>query len=356
MSGGKLRVGIIGGGRISDLHAAGYLANPGAEIVAVCDADRSVAERRRAQWGARAAYADYRDLLQDPGVDAVDIITPQRFHEEMAVAALDRGKHVSVQKPMSVSLASADRMVAAAAASGRVFRLFENYVFYPPLELARKLIDDGAIGDPTSMRIKFVSGARGGWDVPDSAWTWRKDEHRKGFGMQTFDHGHHMWSVAWYLMGEVEKVHAWIDSVDGSIDCPAVISWKYSGGPRYGTCDYAHGTDLEIPSDYYACDEWFEVTGSRGIVMVNRCTGKLSDAAPVRVFSGGTWKDHRGVDTDWASGFKRAVDNFVDAAAGRAAPSLSAERGRSVLAMDLAIQESARSGRAVDLEGFSDGP
>ncbi len=287
-----VNIGIIGCGRISDLHAAGYRADPRANIVAVCDADPARSALKAREWGARKSFTDYRQLLADKNIDAVEIITPQRLHESMVIEALAAGKHVCVQKPMTVDMDSADRMVdAARTAAPLVFKLFENYVFYPPIVKAREIIDKGLIGEPTTMRIKFISGSSGGWDVPDSAWKWRKDEHGKGYGMQTFDHGHHMWSVAWYFMGEIERVSAWIDSVDGEIDCPAEIMWKYAGVPKYGSCDYSHASRLHVPSKYYANDEWFEVTGSEGIVMVNRCTGNLLGGAPVRLFRDDKWTD-----------------------------------------------------------------
>jgi predicted dehydrogenase len=349
----RVNVGIIGCGRISDLHARGYLGNPAARIVAVCDTSRERAEEKAREWGAERAYTDWSRLLADSRVDAVDIITPQRWHEEMALAAVSAGKHVSVQKPMTVSLASADRMVAAAERSSRVFKLCENYLFYPPLVQAKRLIDEGRIGEPTSMRIKFISG-QGGWAVPDAAWAWRAEEHRQGFGMQTFDHGHHMWSVAYHLLGELERVFAWIDSVDGKIDCPAVIMWKYRNAPRFGVCDYSHCTALEIPTDYYANDEWFEVTGSKGFVQVVRCTGRINPGPPVRLFSEGRWCDLPEVESDWASGFRGATDNFVDAIAGRARPAFTAREGREILKIDLAIQASARLRKEVELASFTD--
>lgn len=351
----RVNIGILGCGRISDLHAAGYLADPRAKIAAVCDSAETQARAKAAAWGADRWYTDYGEMLADAKIDAVDIITPQRAHEEMVVAALGAGKHVSVQKPMTVSLASADRMVEAARKSERIFRLFENYVFYPPLVLAKRLMDDGLIGEPTNMRIKFISGTSGGWDVPKSAWAWRKDEHNRGFGMQTFDHGHHMWSTAWFLMGEVERVSSWIDTVDGETDCPAIIMWKYKGAPKYGVCDYSHGVDLHIPSKYYSNDEWFEITGSKGIVMVNRCTGRIKQGPAVSLFRNDAWTEYSDVDSDWGAGFKGATANFVDAILGLGKPMLSGERGREVLKMDLAIQESARVHREILLDEFLDG-
>ncbi len=351
----SIGIGIIGCGRISNLHASGYLSDGRSRIVAVCDSNPDRALEKAREWGAQEACTDYRKLLEDNRVDAIDIITPQRFHEELAVEALAAGKHVSVQKPMTVDMESADRMVSAADAAARrglIFRLFENYVFYPPIVKMKNIIDEGRIGEPTSMRIKFVSGSSGGWEVPDSAWLWRRGEHQRGYGMQTFDHGHHMWSVAGFLMGKIERVFSWIDSVDGSIDCPAEIIWKYAGSPKYGSCDYSHGTALHIPSDYYANDEWFEVTGSEGIVQVTRCTGRINEGPPVRLFREDQWTDFPEVDSDWASGFRGATANFISAILGLEAPVFTADRGREVLRMDLAIRESALLRREIELEGF----
>jgi predicted dehydrogenase len=276
-----INVGIIGCGRIADLHYPGYCNHPGARIYAVCDSRSEIAEQRCREWKAVVHYTDYREMLQDPELDAVEILTPHKLHEAMAVDAARAGKHIAIQKPMTIDLKSADRMLAAAGA-GIVLRITDNYVFYPPIVLARKMIDDGVIGTPTNLRIKMISGISGGWDVPASAWEWRLAENAAGRGMQTFDHGHHLWTTAWFLMGPIERVTAWIDSIDGVIDSPAVVMWKYSKGVCYRMCEYAHATEMKVPSRYYANDEWIEITGSRGIILINRCTGNLKDGPGVR--------------------------------------------------------------------------
>ena len=99
----QVRVGIIGAGRISDLHAIEYRQNPNAEIVAIADVVVEQASSRARAWGCAQAriYGDYRALLDDPRVNAVEILLPHNLHCEAAIAALDAGKHVSLQKPMT---------------------------------------------------------------------------------------------------------------------------------------------------------------------------------------------------------------------------------------------------------------
>jgi len=345
----KIGVGIVGCGRISDLHALAYRDNPDAELIAVCDANPSVAKAAAERWKAGSVACSFEDMLANPDIDAVEILTPQNLHEPMVLAALKAGRHVSVQKPMTTSLESADRMITAAKASGKVFKVAENYIFYPPIVLAKKLLDEGAIGEPMTLRIKMMSGASGGWEIPASAWSWRLKEFAAGRGMNTFDHGHHMWASAWYLLGEIEKVSAWIDCVDGIVDSPAVINWKHRQTRRFGQCEFQYGNEFTVPSSYYANDEWFDISGSKGILVIHRCTGNLVEGPAVSVFSGGTWTHHQ-VETDWAAGFLGSTRNFMDAILGRSVTTLDGSQARHILAVDLAVSASDRLQRAVYID------
>ncbi len=346
----KIRVGFIGCGRISDLHALGYKNHPDAEIAAVSDLDTNAAAERAKEWGADTIYDDYRKMLDDPEIDAVEILTPQKLHEKMVVEASSAEKHILIQKPMTIDLGSADRMIHAAKEGGKIYKVIENYIFYPPILFAKQLIDEGEIGTPLNMRIKFISGSSGGWDVPEESWAWRMEENVEGRGMQTFDHGHHMWSVAQFFMGDVERVCAWIDSYDGIVDCPSTIMWKYTGGKQYGICDYTHAYDMHVPSDYYANDEWFEINGSKGMIKINRCTGRIDRGPVVSVFTGDEWKHYDRMDSDWAAGFIGSTHNFIAAIKGEEAPLLSGEQARKILAFALAIQTSSNERREVYLK------
>ena len=345
-----IHVGLVGCGRIADLHYAGYADNPDAMLYAVCDADAEVAQARSAAWHTPKCYVDFRELLADPNIDAVEIVTPQTVHESMVIAAAEAGKHIAVQKPMTIGLDEADRMIAATRKAGVTYKVTDNYPFYPPIAFAKRLIDDGVIGEPTMLRMKFVGGKwEGGWEVPRDTWAWRRKEAEAGRGTQTFDHGHHMWSTAWFLLGEIERVTAWVDTTDEFIDCPAVIMWKYKAPRRYGVCDYSQATELAIPTRYYSCDEWFEVTGSKGIILVRRCTGNILDGPAVSVFTSGGWA-HHDVESDWAAGFRFALRNFIGAIKGAEEPLLTGEQGRGILRFALALRRSSDERREVCLD------
>ena len=156
MTKAPLRVGLIGTGRISDLHAIEYLQNPDARIVALCDRDTGQARAKAAAWGipAVAIDDDIDAFLARPEVDLVEILLPHHLHLPVALKAMAAGKIVSLQKPMCLNMDEADQLVAAAEAHDRPVKIFENFIFYPPVMQARALVDAGAIGTPLSIRIK----------------------------------------------------------------------------------------------------------------------------------------------------------------------------------------------------------
>lgn len=123
-----IQVAIVGCGRISDLHALGYGGREDARLVAVCDAKRGRAREKAKAWGISPdkVYTDYQRLLADADVDLVELLVPHHLHAEMTVQACRAGKHVSVQKPMALTAAEAEEMVAAADGAGVVLRVYEN--------------------------------------------------------------------------------------------------------------------------------------------------------------------------------------------------------------------------------------
>jgi len=348
---------MIGAGSIAELHARGYRSDPRAEIAAVCDTAPGVAEQRAAEWGAQRAWTDYRSLLDDRDVDAVDIITPHNLHASMAIDALQAGKHVSVQKPMAIDVAECDAMIAAAAGAGQSqFRVFENFRFYPPLVRAKELLDSGAIGEPVSMRMKAVQGTlKYGWPVPFSTLEWRYDDAQSGGGRVVFDYGYHLFSVAMHFLGPVDQVFAWIRHVSNERgwvrDSPAIVSWTYTDGLRHGSWDAISSDEMVVRSDYWTEDEWFEISGTRGFIWVNRCTAKLLDRPPLVVYADGetTEVGLNEIDWDWGASFRIGMVDFVDSIIeGRQSP-LDGREGKEVLKFARAAQMSSREGRPVSL-------
>ena len=328
----KLNVGFIGGGVISRLHAMGYVDNPYATLKSIADVKPDVAQARAEQYGAAEWCTDYRELLSDPGIDAVEILLPHYLHLPVTLDALAAGKHVSLQKPMARTLEETDQIVAAAAESGVVFRVFENFRSYQPYIRIKDMIDEGEIGDPVSMRYKVIRGLGvGAHHVPHEAYEWRFDQERGGGIPQILDHGYHVASLIEYYFGPVTRIHAMTRKRGESPDIESsyYITWE-TADAKLGNWENVFAPDFEIATDYYAEDDWMEITGTRGILVATRCTGKLLDEAPVILYRDGKTRRFDDMETDWGHSFRDGAHDFASAVIEGRQPDLDARLARYV--------------------------
>jgi predicted dehydrogenase len=351
----RLRVGLVGLGRVFDLNVRGYLGHPEAEIVALCDADPTLLTRRAAAHPEARATTDFAEMLRWD-LDLVEILTPHPLHEAMTTAALAAGAHVSVQKPMAMGLDECDRMIAAAHAAGRHLKLFENFVFYPPLVRARELLRAGAIGRPLHFRMKVVMADRAqAWPVPASTSAWRHALAAEGRGGPcVFDHGHHMMAVALWLFGDVRDGYACIETTateTGVYDAPATLAWRHRDPPVHGMWDVSLALKMRLRTDYYADHEQFEIQGEEGILRINRCSDRMLDEPVLTLYHDGEVRAFHDLDSDWGNSFARSTRHFLDVLAGREAQAvLTGEEGRRVIALYDLFTRSNGEGRRLAAE------
>lgn len=163
----KVKVGIIGVGTIGTVHANAYKKVVDAEIVAICDVlpDRLAAKAK--EFGVDKTYADYHALLADPGVDAVSICTPNNMHAPIAIAALQAGKHVMLEKPMTLNAQLAQDICAARDASGKQLQMGMVWRQTPEAEVVKEAVEAGRLGEIYQIRVKLIRRrgipGLGGW-------------------------------------------------------------------------------------------------------------------------------------------------------------------------------------------------
>jgi predicted dehydrogenase len=352
-----IRAAIVGCGRIATLHQLGYQGQDDARIVAVCDSKASCARKIAKEWGVEKVYTDYAKLLADPEIDLVELLVPHHLHADMTVQACQAGKHVSVQKPMAMNVAEADRMIAAAEKAGVVLRVYENFVFYPPNARAHQMIEAGEIGEPQMIRIHVGTGkSKTQWKVPLESWLWRFQDEKNSGGVLVFDHGYHLFSLAYNLMGPVERVYAWIDRspVDrltprslAQVDAPATIMFQFKAPRRYGMLDFVHTPEMVMDSIYYSDDDRVEVIGEKGILMINRCTAHTLDLPPLMIFRDGKTSTIPMDRCEWHDSFIDCTRHMFKVFESGVHPILDGPTGKAVLQFVLAAHISARECREV---------
>ena len=194
-----IRIGIIGCGKIAQVrHLPEYAANPHVELAGYYDLNTQRAQEMAAQYGGKV-YESYFDLLNDPSIDAVSICVENRSHAEITTYALYAGKHVLCEKPMAVTLAECESMVAAAERNGKYLMIGHNMRFDPVHRRAKQLLDRGVIGDVITFRAVLGNAGPEGWSVDEG--TWFFDKNKAALGALS-DMGIHKVDLLQYLLGQ----------------------------------------------------------------------------------------------------------------------------------------------------------
>ncbi len=207
----EIGVAVIGAGYMGKCHAMAYTAAAGTfdtkikpRLETLCDVDRENAKASARRYGFARATDDWRQVLDDDGVELVSITTPNALHRDMAVAALEAGKHVYCEKPMALTLADAEAMAAAARAAKTKTLVGYNYIKNPAVIHARRIIEEGTIGRPARFVGQYDEDYMADPTIP---YSWRCRIADAGTGTLG-DLACHLVSVAQDLMGPVEAVLA----------------------------------------------------------------------------------------------------------------------------------------------------
>ena len=195
-----IRIGIIGCGKIAQVrHLPEYAANPHVELAGYYDLNAQRAQEMAAQYGGKV-YESYFDLLNDPSIDAVSICVENRSHAEITTYALYAGKHVLCEKPMAVTLAECESMVAAAERNGKHLMIGHNMRFDPVHRKAKELLDGGIIGDIITFRTTMGNAGPENWSM-EAGSTWFFDKQKAAMGALS-DLGIHKVDLLQYLTGQ----------------------------------------------------------------------------------------------------------------------------------------------------------
>ncbi|WP_209124680.1 Gfo/Idh/MocA family protein [Alkalihalobacillus sp. BA299] len=195
----KLRMGIIGAGGIAqDRHIPAFLKiTDDVKVTAVCDVNEATAKAAAQKFNIENVYINYQDLLQE--VDVVVICTPNKFHAEITVTALEAGVHVLCEKPMAMNTEECKAMIAAANRSEKVLSIAYHYRFMQEPQAAKKIISENEIGKPMVARVQALRRRK----VP--GWGVFTNKELQGGG-SLIDYGCHFLDLCLWLLGNPKPV------------------------------------------------------------------------------------------------------------------------------------------------------
>ncbi|MGI2296082.1 Gfo/Idh/MocA family protein [Paenibacillus sp. GXUN7292] len=205
----SVRVGMVGYKFMGKAHSNAYRALPmffpdsiKPEMKAICGRNPDGLEQARAQFGWESSETEWRELIKREDIDLIDINAPSDAHKEIALAAAAAGKHLFCEKPLALTLADSKEMLAAAEKAGVKHMVGFNYRFAPAVQLAKKIISEGRLGEIYHFRGWFLQD----WIIdPSFPLVWRLQKEIAGSGSHG-DLGAHVIDMARFLVGEFKEV------------------------------------------------------------------------------------------------------------------------------------------------------
>lgn len=331
-----MKVGMIGTGLQAKRRAPVLAQSREDSLTAVCSGNPERAKAFAAQYGTKA-YDSWQDLVADSALDAVIITSPPDSHRDMTVAALKAGKHVLVEKPLSMTLAEGEEMVAAAKAANRVLKCGFNHRHHPALLDAKKAVDDGRLGKLMIGRCRYGLCGRTGYEKE-----WRGDTN-KAAGGHLMELGIHGIDLFRWFFGEVEQIAGMTGTQYfpmAPLEDNGMAMLRHAGG---GIC-----------SIHSSLTEWknlfsFEVFGTEGYLMVEGLgasygteklyVGKRDFSAPFQ----DVVTEYRGADKSW----QLEWEEFAAAIKAGREPLGSGVDGLEALRVVFAAYASQKDGRMI---------
>jgi UDP-N-acetyl-2-amino-2-deoxyglucuronate dehydrogenase len=350
----NIRFAVIGAGAIGDVHAQAIRSLPDRAALSLVVSTREATARRMAEAHGAGGYStDYDAVLADPNIDAVSICTPSGSHADQAVAALQAGKHVMIEKPMAISLEAADRILAAERASGRKVAVVSQHRFDGSTEKVIAAIQAGDLGSLTSG-IASTAWWRGQSYYDAGRWrgTWAMDG-----GGAIMNQTIHTIDLLVAMMGVPTEVFAYTACLAHErveVEDTAVAVIRFGSG----ALGIIHGTTAAYPG----LDGSVRVFGTKGsavisddeLVYFHRNAGQAPELQmPVPAAGTNQVTDADALTVEQhrlGAAHVAQFADFVDAIRSDRPVRVGTREARAVLAVVLSLYASAASGQPVRIE------
>ena len=343
-----INVGILGCGKIAQVrHIPEYAENPDVKLAAFYNPSRKRAEEQAEKYGGKV-YDTAEELLADKSIDAVSICAANYAHAELSIKAMEAGKHVLCEKPMATTLADCEAMVECAKRTGKFLMIGHNQRLAKAHVEAKRLIDQGLIGNIITFRTTFGHGGPETWAINPGKNVWFFDKKKAAMGAMA-DLGVHKTDLIQFLTGQrVVRTTARLVTLDKrgedgeliGVDDNAVCTYEMSGG--------AFGTMTASWTYYGAEDNSTVLYGSKGIMRIyddpaHSIVVKLADGEE-QVY------DVEQIQTNDNQTKSGVIDLWVECLKNNTPPEISGESALYAMRAVFASIESSQTGRAVEIE------
>lgn len=340
-----MRIGLIGTGRAGLLHGRNICFRVSqADLAALCDTDEAALSRAGDELGVAQRYTDYQELLARDDIEAVVVVTPTFLHASVACAAAQAGKHIFLEKPMAITVAQCRAINEAVQQAGVFLQIGFMRRFDDCYVRARELLNSGKLG-----RIMIIKSTGRGPSGP-GAWMW---DLGKSNGIIAEVNSHDIDSLRWFAGSPFVRVFAEAQNFkmeEARQQFPdfydnVVATFRFADstiGVIDGTCPAHYGYDARM-----------EILCEKGVIFIG--SSKEQGVECITVDHGLKNAPVRSWQTLFKAAYQTEIEHFVDRVLKNEPPSVTGEDGLRAVAAAVAVNESIRSGKPVELSQETDG-
>lgn len=346
----KVGFGVIGVGTWGENHVRALAQNPQANLIAIADTNKLRAEMIAKQYNVKKYYTNYKDLLENPDIEAVGIATPDFLHVEPCVDAAEAGKHILVEKPLATNVQDAKKIVDAAKKNNVKLMVDFHNRWNPSCILMKEAINNGEIGEPLYLYARLNNTKLS----PTEFLKWAAKSKVIWFlTVHTCD------LARWFFNDEAKKVYAISRSKvleKMGINTPdfyaAIVEFKNECVAIFESCWVIPNTIPGVGWGQWqglGIDFELELIGSKGAVYSNLFPNSI-----IRKYtdSGYAWPDIQGTFQSyekWVGYGLEPIHHFVDCIVNDKEPMVTGEDGLAATKIICAIEESAKNCKIVEL-------
>lgn len=328
----KLKYGIVGAGRIAQSYAQAFESCETAEMVAVADVDTAAARSLAEKFEGCRSYDSYEAMADGAALDAVVICTPPATHEEISLCFLKRKVHVLCEKPLSIGVASARRMLNAAEREGVMLTMASKFRYVEDVRRAKGLILSGVIGEVVLFENAFTSHV-------DMTARWNSNAEISGGGV-LIDNGTHSVDITRYFLGPLADVQAVEGKRSQHLQVEETVRLMVrSIAGVLGAIDLSWSINKEL-------DSYINIYGSRGVMHIGWRESKY------RQWPGQDWIVF-GKGYDKVQAFRSQIENFSQAINGVEALRITAEDALASVEVIEAAYAALHQDRWIEVGGSS---
>lgn len=338
----KFRVGMIGCGNVSPMHAASVSERDDAELVAVCDIKKDRADQKAEQYQCRAYY-DYKEMFEQERLDVLHICLPHHLHAPVAIEATKHKIHVLTEKPMAIRYENAEAMIQAAKDADVTLGVIFQNRYNPGSRLIKRMLESGELGAIKAGKLSVT------WDRSDQYYQqsdWKGTWDKEGGGVIIDQAIHTMDLMRWFVNSDLKYVDATISNraheiIEVEDAAEGVIAYQNGVVTAFHAINY-YTYDAPVEIELHCEKGLAKMVADKATVTLNNGQTFTADNNPLETF---TYDD--GVKGYWGVSHVKQINNFYDTLQEKAELDIPAEEALETQKMINAVYQSGRERRRI---------